>query len=55
MIGKPEAKRLRRWWEDNIRMDLTETECEAVYWIQTSGIKVHLRATVHTVMKHRVP
>jgi hypothetical protein len=22
-----------RKWEDNIRMDLKETECKAVYWI----------------------
>jgi hypothetical protein len=34
LVGKPERKRplgiLRRIWEDNIKMDLTETACKGV-------------------------
>jgi hypothetical protein len=34
LVGKPEGKRqlgrLRRTWEDNIRMDLRETGCECM-------------------------
>jgi hypothetical protein len=37
LIGRPEGKRPsgRSWrrWEDNIRMDRRETECEGVDWI----------------------
>jgi len=37
LVGKPEGKRprgrLRRRWEDNIKMDLSEMGCEGVGWI----------------------
>jgi hypothetical protein len=37
LLGKPEGKkpigRLRRRWEDNIRMDLRETGWERVDWM----------------------
>ena len=37
-MGKPEGKRPlgrpRRRWEDNIKMDLQEIECEIVDWIE---------------------
>jgi hypothetical protein len=37
LVGKPEEKRPigipRRRWEDNIIMDLTETEWEGVDWM----------------------
>jgi hypothetical protein len=36
LIGKPEVKRSlgrpRRRWEDNIKMDLTETRWDGVVW-----------------------
>jgi len=36
-VGKPEGKRplgrSRRRWEDNVRMDLQEVECEGVHWL----------------------
>jgi hypothetical protein len=35
-VGKPEGKRPlrrpRRWWVDNIKMDLRETERDGVVW-----------------------
>jgi hypothetical protein len=38
LMGKPEGKRLqgriRRRWEDNIKMDLQEVGCEDVDWIE---------------------
>jgi hypothetical protein len=38
LMGKPEGKRplgrLRRRWEDGIRMDLREIGCESIDWIQ---------------------
>jgi hypothetical protein len=46
LVGKPEGKRplrrLRRRWEDNIKMDLQEVECglwSGLSWlkIETSG------------------
>jgi hypothetical protein len=37
-VGKPEGKRpmgrLRRRWEDNIRMDLQEVGCVGMDWIE---------------------
>jgi hypothetical protein len=38
LVGRPAGKRPlgrpRRWWEDNIKMDLRETEINGVNWIQ---------------------
>jgi len=38
LVGKPEENRpfgrLRRRWEDNIKMDLQEVGCGGVDWIQ---------------------
>jgi hypothetical protein len=37
LVGKPDGKRPlgrpRRRWEDNIKMDLQEVECEGMDWI----------------------
>jgi len=37
LVGKPEVKRplgrLRRIWEDNIKMDLEELGCRGMDWI----------------------
>jgi hypothetical protein len=36
-VGEPEGKRPfgrpRRRWEENIKMDLQEVECEVMHWI----------------------
>jgi hypothetical protein len=33
LVGKPEEKRARRTWKDNIKMDLFEVGCEGLDWI----------------------
>jgi hypothetical protein len=33
-VGKPEGKRLRHRWEDNIKMDLQEVGCGGMEWIE---------------------
>jgi hypothetical protein len=37
LVGKPEAKRPRRRWEDNIKMDLQEWRCVGMDWIGAGG------------------
>ena len=32
-VGKPEGKRPKRRWEDNIKMDLQEVGCEGMDWV----------------------
>jgi hypothetical protein len=38
LVRKPERKtppvRPRRGWEDNIKMDLQEVDCESIDWIE---------------------
>jgi len=42
LVGKPEGKRplgrLRRRWEDNIKMDLQKVGCEGMEWIVLLGL-----------------
>jgi hypothetical protein len=33
LVERPEGKRLRRKWEDNIKMDLDEVGWEGMDWI----------------------
>jgi hypothetical protein len=58
LIGKPEGKRPlgrpRRRWEDGIRMDLRESGCGGVDWIQLAQDKDRWRAVVNKVMNLRV-
>jgi len=49
-LGKP---RLR--WEDNIKMDLKETETDRANWIHVAQDGVQWRAFVNMVMNLRVP
>jgi hypothetical protein len=57
LVGKPERKRplgkLTRRWEDNIRMDLEETECEGAGWIHLAQIKDQRQALINTVITFR--
>jgi hypothetical protein len=59
LVGRPEGKRplgrRRRRWEDNIRMDLRETEIDRENWIRLAQDRVQWRAFVNTVMNLRVP
>jgi hypothetical protein len=55
-VRKPEGKgplgRLRRRWENNIKIDLKETECEGVEWNHLAQDGAQWRAVV---MNLRVP
>jgi hypothetical protein len=59
LVGRPEGKRPlarpRRWWEDNIKMDVREKGIDGANWIQLAQDKVQCRAFGNTVMKLRVP
>jgi hypothetical protein len=59
LVGKPKCKRplgrLRRRWEDNIKMDFREIGIDGAKWIQLAQDRVQSRACVNTVMKLRVP
>jgi hypothetical protein len=58
LVGKPEGKRLlgrpKRRWEDGIKMDLRETGCEGVEWINLAQDRDRWRAVVNAVMNLRV-
>jgi hypothetical protein len=57
LVGRPEGKRPlgspRRWWEDNIKLDLREIEIDGANWIQLAQDRVHWRAFANTVMNLR--
>jgi hypothetical protein len=59
LVGRPEGRRPlrrpRRRWEDNIKMDLTETGIDGMNWIQLAQDRVQWLACVNTVMYLRVP
>jgi hypothetical protein len=59
LVGRPEGKRPvrrpRRWWEDNIKMNLRETGIDGANWIELPQDRVQWRAFLNTVIKLRVP
>jgi hypothetical protein len=55
LVGRPEGKRPRRRWEDNIKMDLRELGIDGANLIQLAQDRVQWRACVNTVMNLRVP
>ena len=59
LVGKPEGKRplgrLRRRWEDNIKMDLQELGCRGMDWMELAEDRDRWRVLVNTVMNLRVP
>ena len=59
LVGKPEGKRplgrLRRRWEDNIKMDLQEVGGDCGDWMEMAQDRDRWRALVSTVMNHPVP
>jgi hypothetical protein len=58
VCGKPEGKRpfgrLKRRWEDNIRLDLREIEWGGVEWLHLGEDNDRWRTVVNTVMNLRV-
>ena len=59
LVGKPKGKRPlwspRHRWEDNIRMDLREVNCDPGEWIDLAEDRDQWRACVREVMNLRVP
>ena len=59
LVGKPEGKRplgrLRRGWEDNIKMVLQEVGLRGMDWIELAQDRDKWRALVTVVMNLRVP
>ena len=59
LVGKPEIKRplgrLRRRWEDNIKMDLQEVGGGRGDWMELAQDRDGWRALVGTVRNFRVP
>jgi hypothetical protein len=58
-VWEPEGKRplgkLRRRWEDNIKMDFRERGWENVDWILLAQDMDHWRTLTNTIMNHQVP
>jgi hypothetical protein len=54
LVGRPEGKRLlgrpRHKWEDNIQVDLRETEIDGANWIWLAEDRVQWLAFVNMVM-----
>jgi hypothetical protein len=42
-------------WEDNIKSDLREIECDDVEWIHLVQYRAWLRALVNTAINFRIP
>ena len=59
LVGKTEGKRPlgrpRRWWKDNIKMDLQEVGCGVMDWINLVFDRDRWRALVTALMNLRVP
>jgi hypothetical protein len=59
LVRKPEGKRPigrpRRWWVDNIKMNLLEIGWGGVDWIALAQDRDKWRALVNAVMNLRVP
>ena len=54
-IGKRPLGRLRRRWEDNIRMDLEEICINAGNWVDSAQDRNYWRALVNAALNLRVP
>jgi len=59
LVRKPEGKRplgrLRRRWEDNIKMDLQEVGGGCGNWMELAQDRDRWRALVSTVINFRIP
>ena len=48
LVGKPEGKRQRRRWEDNIKMDLQQLGCGGMDWIELAQYRDRWRALMNS-------
>jgi hypothetical protein len=59
LVGRPEGKRplgrLRRRWEDDIKLDLREIGIGGTNWIQLAQERIQWRAFLNTVMNFWIP
>jgi hypothetical protein len=59
LVGKPDGKRPlgrpRHRWEDNIKIDLRETGCGGMDWIDLAQDRDQWRAPVNMVMNLKDP
>jgi hypothetical protein len=55
LVGKPEGRRPRRRWVDNIEMDLREIGRDGVDCMDMAQDRDQWRALVNTVLNLRVP
>jgi ribosome biogenesis protein Nip4 len=59
LVGRPEGRRPlgrpKRWWENNIKMDLRDIGFGDVHWTHLAQVRDRWRALVNTVMSLRVP
>ena len=55
LMGKPEGKRPRLRWEDNIKMDLQEVGRGCGDWMELAQDRDSWRALVSTAMNFQVP
>ena len=51
LLGKPERRRTRRRWVDNIRMDLQEVGCGYMGWIGLAQDRDRWRTLVSVVIE----
>ena len=54
-IGKRPLGRPRHRWEDNIRMDLKETDINTRNWVDSAHDMDHWRTIVKAALNPRVP
>jgi hypothetical protein len=55
LVGKPEGKRPRHMWVDNIKMDFREIGGDSMDWFDMAQDRDQWRTLVNTVMNFRVP
>jgi hypothetical protein len=59
LVGKLEGRRPlgrpRRWWVNNIKIDLREIGLDGIYWIDVAQDRDQWRAHVNMVMNLWVP
>ena len=59
LVGKSEGKRplgrLRRRWDDNIKIDIQKVWCGGMDWFDLAQDRDSLQTLVNAVMKFRAP